>query len=88
MTSTGVRMHARRHGETKSSRRSQLDELLVELLATGRTYEETGALANVSARTVRRRMASPAFAAPVSTLRAGSTWGGGRATGQRRCGSG
>ncbi len=55
--------------QQEPSRRAQLDELLVELLATGRTYDEAGALANVSGRTVRRRMTDSSFAARVSTLR-------------------
>lgn len=45
------------------------DELLIEALANGATYAEAGDLADVSARTVRRRMADPAFAAEVAKRR-------------------
>jgi hypothetical protein len=42
-------------------------------LATGHTYAEVGVLAHVSARTVRRRMTDPVFAADVSSRRAEHT---------------
>jgi hypothetical protein len=43
------------------SRRAALDEILIAELARGRTYEEAGATADCSARTVGRRMRDPAF---------------------------
>lgn len=51
------------------SKREQEDEILVEALAVGRTYAEAGRLADVSERTVRRRMSDPAFARIVSVRR-------------------
>jgi hypothetical protein len=57
------------HRDEVGERRAQLDELLVELLATGRTYAEAGDVAQVSERTVRRRMATECFAARVSKRR-------------------
>jgi len=56
-------------GETRPDRRSQLDELLVELLAGGRSYAAAGAMAGVSERTVRRRMSDPVFTERVSRRR-------------------
>jgi hypothetical protein len=56
-------------GEDERDRRSQLDELLVELLASGRPYAEAGAMAGVSERTVRRRMSDPVFTGRVSRRR-------------------
>ena len=50
-------------------RRAQLDDLLVELLANGRTYAGAGESAGVSERTVRRRMSDPVFAGRVSRRR-------------------
>lgn len=46
-----------------------LDDLLVASLADGLTYEETGGLAGVSARTVQRRMSDKTFAARVREAR-------------------
>lgn len=46
-----------------------LDDLLVASLADGLTYDETGGLAGVSARTVQRRMSDKAFAARVREAR-------------------
>ena len=51
-------------------RREAGDEVLLEALAAGSSYEAAGELASVSARTVRRRMAEPAFAAEVARRRA------------------
>lgn len=56
-------------GTEAQGRRVHQDELVVAALAGGRCYEEAGAAAGVSARTVRRRMAEPAFAAAVSARR-------------------
>ena len=51
-------------------RRASQDEVIGAALAAGRSYDEAAAAANVSARTVRRRMADDRFAAEVRTLRA------------------
>lgn len=51
-------------------RRAHQDEILIEALADGLSYSAAGALAPVSARTVRRRMQSPEFAAAVHQRRA------------------
>lgn len=51
------------------ARRSAQDDILVEALASGRTYSEAGELAGVSHRTVARRMAEPAFARLVRDRR-------------------
>lgn len=51
------------------SGRLDADEVLIEARAAGATYEEIGALIDVSARTVRRRMSDPDLAARVSTRR-------------------
>jgi hypothetical protein len=45
------------------------DELLVLALATGRTHAQAAAAANVSERTVNRRMSDPAFKARVRKAR-------------------
>jgi len=52
-----------------AARRSGQDEILVAALASGRSYAEAGKLADVSARTVARRMAEPAFARLVRDRR-------------------
>lgn len=51
------------------SRRSAQDELIVEALASGRSYEQTAGVAGVSARTVARRMTDPEFAGLVAARR-------------------
>ncbi len=51
-------------------RRRADDEILIEALAEGRTYAAAAALTRGSARTVRRRMTDPDFAAAVSRRRA------------------
>ena len=51
------------------ARRSAQDEILLEALASGRTYTEAGELAGVSDRTVARRIAEPAFARLVRDRR-------------------
>jgi hypothetical protein len=51
-------------------RRQAEDEILIEALAEGRTYAAAAALTAGSARTVRRRMTDPDFAAQVSRRRA------------------
>ncbi len=53
-------------------RRAHQDEILIEALADGLSYSAAAALsrAPVSARTVRRRMADPAFVAEVHQRRA------------------
>jgi hypothetical protein len=56
-------------GETVR-RRAHQDEILIEALADGASYSAAAALAPVSTRTVRRRMASPEFAAAVQQRRA------------------
>ncbi len=56
-------------GDGGNDRRAQLDDLLVELLAVGRTHAEAGAMAGISERSVRRRMSNAAFAARVSVRR-------------------
>jgi hypothetical protein len=50
-------------------RRRHHDEVLVEALADGMSYPAAGELANVSARTVRRRVSDPVFAARVQQRR-------------------
>lgn len=52
------------------TRRQAEDEMLIEALAEGRTYTAAAALTAGSARTVRRRMTDPDFAAQVSRRRA------------------
>jgi hypothetical protein len=51
------------------ARRAAVDEMLVEALAHGFTYEEAGALAGVVKRTVQRRHASSEFRRRVSVRR-------------------
>lgn len=50
-------------------RQAAADELIMAALATGHSYKEAGALANVSSKTVQRRMATPEFAAEVRRQR-------------------
>ena len=50
-------------------RRADQDDVLVEALAQGLDYAAAGELAHLSARTVRRRMARPSFAALVQQRR-------------------
>ena len=54
--------------ETDARRKAQ-DDILLDALASGRTYAEAGELAGVSDRTVARRMAEPAFARLVRDRR-------------------
>jgi transposase len=58
-----------RDEERAAGRRSHADEIVLEALAEGMNYTAAAELANVSARTVRRRMTDPAFAALVSMRR-------------------
>ncbi|HSH58245.1 MAG TPA: hypothetical protein VK988_01135 [Acidimicrobiales bacterium] len=51
------------------ARREGQDEILVAALATGRSYTQAGEKAGVSARTVARRMADPAFSHRVALAR-------------------
>lgn len=53
----------------KASRRDFEDDALVDVLSTGATYAAAGALVGLSERSVRRRMASPMFAAAVARRR-------------------
>lgn len=50
--------------------REATNEILIEALASGRSYTQAGELAGVTSRTVARRMADPAFARQVSERRA------------------
>lgn len=50
-------------------RRAAQDEMLIVALAAGRSYEDAGAAASVSGRTVARRMGESAFASEVSDRR-------------------
>ena len=52
-----------------NGRHRDVDDLLVAALASGRSYREAGAAAGISERTVRRRMADPAFRGKVVELR-------------------
>lgn len=56
-------------GEDAVTAREHQDELVVEALATGLGYAAAGAVAGISERTVRRRMADSGFAARVSVRR-------------------
>lgn len=53
-------------------RRAAQDELLVEALASGRSYAQASIAAGVSERTIARRMSDPTFAAEVARRR--SAW--------------
>jgi len=55
--------------EGGADRRGAADEVILQALAEGLTYGAAAQLAQVSARTVRRRMADPGFAVLVSQLR-------------------
>ncbi len=58
-------------GDEAELRREHQDEILIVALAAGRSDEEAAALADCSARTVRRRRREePAFARQVSIRRA------------------
>lgn len=58
-------------GSSEASRRREAaDEVILEALAGGSSYSEAALTANVSARTVRRRMTDPAFAAELARRRA------------------
>lgn len=50
-------------------RRAAGDEVLLDALATGLSYLDAGVLAGLSARTVRRRMTDPRFAAELARRR-------------------
>lgn len=52
------------------ARRVAGNEVLLDALAAGRSYSEAGVLAGVAARTVRRRMAEPAFVSELARRRA------------------
>jgi hypothetical protein len=54
----------------RRDRREARDEILESALANGMTYEEAGAFAGCTGRTVARRMADPAFRRRVSLHRA------------------
>jgi len=53
----------------ENSRRADMDEVLKAALAAGGTYAEAGVTAQMSERTVRRRMSDPDFSREVSTRR-------------------
>lgn len=59
-------------GQEELARESR-DRLIREALIAGMTYEQAGATAQVSERTVRRLMSDPAFRAEVNSLRAERT---------------
>ena len=50
-------------------RREAADEVVIEALATGRTYDQAARLAGCSPRTVRRRVADPQFRAELAQRR-------------------
>jgi hypothetical protein len=52
-----------------ADRRAAQDLIIQEILARGGSYAEAGAAANVSTRTVRRRMTEERFANEVALLR-------------------
>lgn len=56
-------------GVPGSGRREAEDEVLLDALAAGLSYESAGALGGVSARTVRRRVSDVGFAAEVARRR-------------------
>src|SRR4051812_34404640 len=60
-------------GRDRMSRPTKGDDLLVVALAQGKTRTEAGRIANVSDRTVRRRLQDPAFTARVNRARAETT---------------
>ena len=49
--------------------RTELDELLIELLGEGLTHQRVADTAEISAKTVQRRLRDPGFAAAVSRRR-------------------
>lgn len=51
------------------SRRAAADELMLDALATGASYADAAAASGQSARTVRRRVADPGFAAELARRR-------------------
>lgn len=53
-----------------AARREQQDEVIITALSFGGSYADAAVQAGTSARTVRRRMADPAFALAVSRRRA------------------
>ena len=57
---------------TRRRGRHGIDLILLEALATGATHQEVADRANVSLRTVTRRMANPAFRAQLDELHARS----------------
>lgn len=59
-----------READEAERRRAVADELILEALAAGVAYADAGSAAGVSARTVRRRMADPLFAAELARRRA------------------
>ncbi len=59
-----------READEAERRRAVADELILEALAAGAAYADAGSAAGVSARTVRRRMADPLFAAELARRRA------------------
>lgn len=56
-------------GDAGLTARAAQDEVLIEALAAGVSFSDAGAVGNVTARTVSRRMADPAFAGRVSRRR-------------------
>jgi len=57
-------------GTEADRRRAAGDEVLLDALATGLSYLEAGEFAGLSARTVRRRLTAPDFAAELARRRA------------------
>jgi len=57
-------------GTEADRRRAAGDEVLLDALATGLSYLEAGEIAGLSARTVRRRLTAPDFAAELARRRA------------------
>ena len=60
---------AQRPENERDRRRADGDELIIDSLAAGWSYDDAAAVAGVSARTVRRRMSELTFAAEVSARR-------------------
>ncbi len=56
-------------GDECSNRRAAQDEKIIAALASGLNYAAAGAAANVSDRTVARRMSKPSFARRVAARR-------------------
>jgi hypothetical protein len=52
-----------------STVRTELDELLIELLGEGLTHQRVAETAEISTKTVQRRLSDPGFAAAVSRRR-------------------